>query len=122
KAMPLGIFSPPDAGSGKNEDVPPACSMLRKLRTDRTMLERDRSKVINDLNTGFFAPQNVMAYASRIGWEARPDDYSAITLDGRPIYQTGSYQTGPATAWPCYTKGNPAAENPGLAWAEAGVT
>jgi hypothetical protein len=116
EAEPLKLFSPPDEGTNVDPDRPPACSEIRRLRQDTTMPAQERSAAIRRLNTGFFAPDKLNQLARRIGWEARPDDYSAITLDGTPVFETGSIFRSPAAsmAWPCTSGPYPGAEAPGV--------
>jgi hypothetical protein len=100
---PLGLFNAPDPSAPHNDPTePPQCSKIRSLRQGGLSLT-DRLDAIGSLNTGFFAPENLRAYATRIGWEAGPDDYSSITMDGATLFETGSlFRTPMASAgWPC---------------------
>ncbi len=97
----LGLFQAPDEQVANPLD-PPACSALRELR--KPVSNKPREQLIAKLN-GHFDPQTLGAYAARIGFEARPLDYAAITLDGTPLFSTGSpFRTNPESEdWPCVT-------------------
>ncbi len=82
----------------------PACSKLRQLRNGGSY-----SSLAADIAAWrFFTPTDIKKIGERVGWEARPDDYSAITLDGLQVWSTGdgvspppSYPPSPPYTWPC---------------------
>lgn len=99
----LDLFRMPEEKTDTGERPVPAAEALRKLRDPA--YTKGRADDINKANNGFFAPTNIRDYASRLGWEARVDDYSAVTLDGVSVFSTG-YPYVPGVApeskeWPC---------------------
>ncbi|MBI4511832.1 MAG: hypothetical protein HY698_19515 [Deltaproteobacteria bacterium] len=105
KTFPLKLWK--DVRTSSSEERKPMCKVLRRLREEafprRPGMPNPRLELVKALNNGFFAPANVAPLAARLGWEARFDDYSAITLDGVPIFSTGNpfVQAPASSGWPC---------------------
>jgi hypothetical protein len=95
----LSIFQPPEEG-GSNLESLPVCSALRNLRDPNFLTGRDLE--IGKID-GAFDLETIRPIAERIGWEARPRAYSAITLDGVELWSTGSTfkSVMGSTTWPC---------------------
>ncbi len=89
------------------------CDAIRAKRKGQPILDRaEESKKIQDADR--FNEDQARGLASRIGFVARYGGYGAITVDGVPLYSTGSPWAGPAggQTWPCHAvtrKGCPGA-------------
>ncbi|MFH0899715.1 MAG: hypothetical protein V2A73_03710, partial [Pseudomonadota bacterium] len=90
--------------------MPPPCAVLRQIRQPAVSNPDPGSslgqmELVAEVN-GFFHPDRVRKYASRLGWEANIEDYSMVTLDKLPLFGTGDPfpQDWSWPGWPCAPK------------------
>jgi hypothetical protein len=99
---PLGYFPTQSIPKGNVG----ACDAFRQLRADPTRLAELSGSFYPD---NIFNPTNINNAIGRLGFEFRYGGFSAITVDGVPVYTTGSpFAGGPSTAdaWPCQVTAN----------------
>lgn len=108
----MNVFSTPDAPAPPQWD----CDALRLARSyihyGLVVNGQDAAQNVAGMAaTNWFHPERLKDLATRTGWEGAYGGYAAITLDGEPIYRTGTTDAGSVagtTPWPC------AATAPGL--------
>lgn len=108
----LGFFEEDSDGEGTTGGGTPDPTFdcghaLRGLRTNpQPILVRHQQIARQIVESGRLSRDEVHAAAERIGWRGEPGDYSAITLDGAPVFSTGDPYAStaserPGTGWPC---------------------
>jgi len=116
-AIGLSDTASASLGGGGSRSVGPApCAALARLRESPAYAGRD-ADLTEVVSSGLWQPETLKHVADRLGWEARFGDYSAVTLDGMPFYETGRITTGPASA----AEPGPCAIDPGVDCRRGGV-
>ncbi len=105
--LALGYFDVDDGANSSSPATNEVCKAVRRLREN----PGDDPAIRLVQGSTFFNPGNMRSLASRIGWRARVGGYSAIEVDGVPVFVTGDYwQTGNINVgqsiplgwnWPC---------------------
>lgn len=103
----------PENSSNANLRIEPPLDDLRELRR-AVALGQDHSAITERLRAHpWMTLSGLRALAMRVGWEGRPWDFSAITLDGIDWAATGNLNTPPGNGgWPCGQPLTPAAQCP----------
>jgi hypothetical protein len=90
-----------------SDDAQGPCDAIRSLRQAKAgspLTEEAKRNLLASIDfSGMFDRETLSAVAKGLSWEARFGNYSAVILNGKPLFETGQLGGAVPTAWPCGT-------------------